>query len=619
LLDITLRRQHVRLVLPVLLIFIISSVITVVLLYQAATAQNAAVIVSSERFAGTFLRVRERRLQSVLMDHARWNDDAVENLLIKFSKPWADYNLGGYLNEAHDIAHILVIGGNGDVIYAASNGVPVANFDTRRFGAGFARLLQDARTRSRSEPEPPISPLVVDGTSIQIVAAGLLPPSPVASPDPDAVLVVTRRLDAPALAAIGAEYGLRNMRLYLTDQEMPAPAALGLKDRDGRTVGFLAWDPEFPGSRLLTATLPAVVAANFVIVLLIGFFLIRARRLVMRVETASAQIDAQNAELTKRELHLRAIYDTVTDGLVTIDSEGAILTANPAAGRIFGRQPDELRGVPLADVFEYFPQEILAPEFALRAEEVGASCELIGRRANGTQFSADIAISGVSNTEPQFRVALIRDISERKQIETVLNLLSVDILMVDGEGRLLMANGSGHRRLASGDGLAFDGGVVRARIGDSRRLHNAIRAAADGAPPEGTILNLARSGGRWPLSVLVTSLGMAHSLWNQAPVVLFVSDPERRISVSTEALIDLYDLTPAEARVVSQLAKGKDLQQIAADYGLSISTLRNQLRQAFRKTGTSRQPELISLVLSNASLIAGSQASTDFSNHAAVE
>jgi PAS domain S-box-containing protein len=615
----TLRKQHLRLVLPVLLTVLIFSVVTVALLYKAVTTQNAAVVQSSQHFAASFFEVRERRLQSVLLDHARWNDDAVENLLIKFSRSWAEYNLGRYLHDVHAVSLTLVIGGKDEVIYAASDGATIEGFDLQRLGAGFARVLEEARSRARSGGEPLVTSLVVDGKSVELVAAGLLPPSPVPSPDPDAVLVVTRRLDSAGLVALADDYGLHNLRLYLPDQTVSAPATLKLTDLDGHTVGIASWQTKLPGGRLLRVTLPAVAAANLVIVVLIGVFLIRARRLFLRVEAASTRIAAQNVALAESELHLRTIYDTVPDGLVTIDSAGAILTANPAAQRVFGRREDQLKGLPLSRLFDGFPAEILAPEFARRSDEIGTSCELTGLRGDSAHFAADLAISGASSSEPRFRVALVRDISERKRIETVLNLLSIDILVVDGEGRLLMANGSGSRRLSSRDGLTSADGVVRPIVGEATRLHEAIRAAADGKAPGSTTLNLPRPGGHWPLSVLVTSLGTAHSLWDRAAVVLFVSDPEHRVSVSVASLVDLYGLTPAEARLAGELVKGKDLQQIAAECALSVNTLRNQLKQVFRKTGTSRQPELVSLVLSSASPIAGSQAPAESPSDAAAQ
>ena len=44
---------------------------------------------------------------------------------------------------------------------------------------------------------------------------------------------------------------------------------------------------------------------------------------------------------------LRAIIDSLADGIVIVDQGGSIRFANPAAGRLFNRSPDELLGTVL--------------------------------------------------------------------------------------------------------------------------------------------------------------------------------------------------------------------------------------------------------------------------------
>src|SRR4029078_12845085 len=44
----------------------------------------------------------------------------------------------------------------------------------------------------------------------------------------------------------------------------------------------------------------------------------------------------------------RSILDNMLGGLITIDAEANIESANPAAGKIFGYEPAELVGKPLA-------------------------------------------------------------------------------------------------------------------------------------------------------------------------------------------------------------------------------------------------------------------------------
>ena len=59
----------------------------------------------------------------------------------------------------------------------------------------------------------------------------------------------------------------------------------------------------------------------------------------------------------------------------------------------------------------------------------------------------------------------------------------------------------------------------------------------------------------------------------------------------------LYDLTHAEAELVRLIAEGNSLEQVATARGVTMNTVRSQLKQVFSKTETSRQGELVHLVL----------------------
>jgi DNA-binding CsgD family transcriptional regulator/PAS domain-containing protein len=58
----------------------------------------------------------------------------------------------------------------------------------------------------------------------------------------------------------------------------------------------------------------------------------------------------------------------------------------------------------------------------------------------------------------------------------------------------------------------------------------------------------------------------------------------------------LFDLTPAEARVARSLASGKTVEDIAADGGVSLSTVRTHVRGVLAKTGCDRQVEVVALL-----------------------
>lgn len=61
--------------------------------------------------------------------------------------------------------------------------------------------------------------------------------------------------------------------------------------------------------------------------------------------------------------------------------------------------------------------------------------------------------------------------------------------------------------------------------------------------------------------------------------------------------VNMFGLTPTEARIAGVLAQGRSRAQIADDFGISRTTVAFHMRNIFQKTGTSRQAELVSLLL----------------------
>jgi DNA-binding CsgD family transcriptional regulator len=58
-----------------------------------------------------------------------------------------------------------------------------------------------------------------------------------------------------------------------------------------------------------------------------------------------------------------------------------------------------------------------------------------------------------------------------------------------------------------------------------------------------------------------------------------------------------FGLTKAEARLALRLAEGSSLASAAQAFGVKLTTIRSQLQQVFAKTGTSRQTELVAMLL----------------------
>lgn len=194
----------------------------------------------------------------------------------------------------------------------------------------------------------------------------------------------------------------------------------------------------------------------------------------------------------------------------------------------------------------------------------------------------------------------------------ILDRLAMGVVLVNPQGKVLMMNRKAKEIAIQKDGFQISSeGFCQASIpGESQALANLIREMTE-TPENDTwegemALSLSRPSLRQPLLLLVTPVGSAGGGSNRpGGAAIFISDPEEAVEISTEVLCRLYGLTSAEARVVKALCEGMTLEAFADESGVKVNTVRHQLKQIFRKTDTTRQPELIKLVLTGPAAIRG--------------
>lgn len=123
--------------------------------------------------------------------------------------------------------------------------------------------------------------------------------------------------------------------------------------------------------------------------------------------------------LAENETRLRAIIDNVADGIITMETTGVIESANPAACAIFGRSLEEITGLSLSTLIS---DESGHP---LINQEDGIVTgtkpfEVEGVRRDGSLFCVEMEFSAMQLSNRQKVIAIVRDITERKQAEQEL-------------------------------------------------------------------------------------------------------------------------------------------------------------------------------------------------------
>ncbi len=130
-------------------------------------------------------------------------------------------------------------------------------------------------------------------------------------------------------------------------------------------------------------------------------------------------------QIAERSGRLTSIAENLADGLITIDTQGIVLSFNPAAGRIFGYQSDEVigRNVSMLMPAPYHGRHDGFIRHYLESGEkkaIGFTRELEGRHKDGSVFSMDLAVSEIRTDETRQFIGTIRDISERKAAEDII-------------------------------------------------------------------------------------------------------------------------------------------------------------------------------------------------------
>lgn len=124
--------------------------------------------------------------------------------------------------------------------------------------------------------------------------------------------------------------------------------------------------------------------------------------------------------LRESESNYRDIFNTTRDALIVNDQTGGVTEANRAAENMFGYTRAELLQLSVEDLIAgvppyTFPDALLLIEKSLK--EGTQESEWLSRRKNGETFWSEISITPTSVVGERRVLAVIRDITDRKEME----------------------------------------------------------------------------------------------------------------------------------------------------------------------------------------------------------
>lgn len=183
-----------------------------------------------------------------------------------------------------------------------------------------------------------------------------------------------------------------------------------------------------------------------------------------------------------------------------------------------------------------------------------------------------------------------------------LETVQAHTLLLDRRGRVVHASIQAERLLREADGLSTDTAGLRAATpGLSARLAALIaRAAGTGNKPGASgALRLRRPSEKPALTVVAVPLQRhAQCPGGQQPVVMLqITDPLERATPDRALLVEAFGLTQAEAALAVDLLSGRSVGEVATCSGRSVATVRTHLASILAKTETTRQSDLVRLLM----------------------
>lgn len=130
--------------------------------------------------------------------------------------------------------------------------------------------------------------------------------------------------------------------------------------------------------------------------------------------------------LRSSEERFRAITSSAQDAIIMMDSSGNVSYWNAAARKIFGYEEEDILGKPLHNYLapekyrQAFEWGFARFRFNGKGPAIGKTIELTALRKDGSEFPVELSLSSTKLNDEWNSVAVVRDITTRKNIEDKL-------------------------------------------------------------------------------------------------------------------------------------------------------------------------------------------------------
>jgi DNA-binding CsgD family transcriptional regulator len=171
------------------------------------------------------------------------------------------------------------------------------------------------------------------------------------------------------------------------------------------------------------------------------------------------------------------------------------------------------------------------------------------------------------------------------------------LFIVYKDGRVVQMNAAAEHLLSRNRVLTVERGRLAATdASDAESLLALITAAAGSDTPGGSERRTLVGATQGRDGQLLTAYPLPNAWFRTGLVIVRATDLFAEPPVAGD-MRQIFGLSLAEDRLARALVRGKTLQEMSDEFGVSMPTLRVQVRSVFRKCGVKRQVDLVRVLL----------------------
>ncbi len=294
--------------------------------------------------------------------------------------------------------------------------------------------------------------------------------------------------------------------------------------------------------------------------------------------------------------NLTADADTIPEGL--IDGYDAVIIpaegSEPLLPRLVGH-------IPLVAVVQSSDINAVLRLLSAGVDEVLTQADCKGGRL---AYAVMMAMARFRGKHPVHGAGEVPPQIEERALQT-LDRLPFGVVFITTDSQVLFMNSVAEGICKNGSGLYLsESNHCCVRDPDENaRLHRTVKRVVEehSYQDEGPYtLNITGATKGDELTLLAVPVGSGSS---SQGVALFLSGSGGAFDLSVDTIKLIYRFTSSEAELVIGLVHGLTLAEIAKERGVTLHTVRAQLKAVFSKTGAKRQAELIKQILTGPAVL----------------